>query len=146
VAKDMIAVRIGPELRMAVVGAPSYFADHPSQKTPHELPRHRCINIRLPTAGGLYACEFEKNARELNVRADGFFMFNDMSLVLRAATEGLGLATVIEGQATGLVAGGRLERVLADWCPPFPGYDLDYPNRRHPSPTFAVLLEALRQR
>jgi DNA-binding transcriptional LysR family regulator len=146
VAKDMIALRIGPELRMAVVGAPSYFADHPRPGTPHDLTKHRCINIRLPTAGGIYAWEFGKEGRELNVRVDGPFVFNDMSLVLRAATEGLGLAMVIEDQATELVAEGRLERVLADWCPPFPGYHLYYPDRRHPAPAFAALLEALRQR
>jgi DNA-binding transcriptional LysR family regulator len=146
VAKDMIAVRIGSDLRMAVVGAPPYFADHPRPMAPHELTKHRCINIRLPTAGGIYPWEFGKDGRELNVRVEGPFVFNDMPLVLQAATAGLGLAMVFEDQATALVAEGRLERVLADWCPSFAGYHLYYPDRRHPSPAFAALLEALRQR
>jgi DNA-binding transcriptional LysR family regulator len=146
VAKDMIAVRIGSDLRMAVVGAPTYFVDHPRPVAPHELTKHRCINIRLPTAGGIYPWEFGKDGRELNVRVEGPFVFNDMPLVLQAATAGLGLAMVFEDQATALVAEGRLERVLADWCPSFAGYHLYYPDRRHPSPAFAALLEVLRQR
>ncbi|WP_159996346.1 LysR family transcriptional regulator [Roseomonas sp. 18066] len=145
VAQDMIAVRIGAELRMAVVGAPCYFERHPRPATPHALTRHRCINIRLPTAGGLYPWEFGKDGRTLNVRVEGPLIFNDMPLVLKAATTGLGLAMVFEDQATALIAEGRLERVLADWCPPFPGYHLYYPDRRLPSPAFAALLAALRR-
>ena len=146
VAKDMIAVRIGPDLRMAVVGAPPYFADHPRPETPHDLTHHSCINIRLPTSGGLYAWEFGKDGRELNVRVDGQFVLNDMSLVVKAAADGLGLAIVMEDQAAPLIAEGRLVRVLADWCPPFLGYHLYYPDRRHPSPAFALLVDALRRR
>ena len=146
VAKDMIAVRIGPDMRMAVVGAPSYFAERPAPKTPHDLNHHTCINIRLPTLGGLYPWEFRKNGRELNVRVDGRLVFNEMPMVLRAAIEGFGLACVLEEQAAHLIAEGRLVRVLADWCPPFSGYHLYYPNRRQHSPAFAVLVEALRYR
>jgi DNA-binding transcriptional LysR family regulator len=146
VAKDMIAVRIGPDMRMAVVGAPSYFAERPAPKTPHDLNHHTCINIRLPTLGGLYPWEFRKNGRELNVRVDGRLVFNEMPMVLRAAIEGFGLACVLEEQAAHLIAEGRLVRVLADWCPPFSGYHLYYPSRRQHSPAFAVLVEALRYR
>jgi DNA-binding transcriptional LysR family regulator len=146
VARDMIAVRIGPDLRMAVVGAPSYLAGHGTPETPHGLTRHRCINIRLPTAGGLYAWEFEKDGRELNVRVDGPFVFNDTGLAVRAAVDGLGLAMVMEDIAAPAVADGQLARLLDDWCAPFPWYHLYYPDRRHPSPAFAALLRELRRR
>jgi DNA-binding transcriptional LysR family regulator len=139
-------VRIGPDMRMAVVGAPSYFAERPAPKTPHDLNHHTCINIRLPTLGGLYPWEFRKKGRELNVRVDGRLVFNEMPMVLRAAIEGFGLACVLEEQAAHLIAEGRLVRVLADWCPPFSGYHLYYPSRRQHSPAFAVLVEALRYR
>ena len=146
VEKDMIAMRIGPDMRMAVVGSPSYFATHPAPKTPHDLPRHTCINLRMPTLGGLYAWEFEKDGRELNVRVDGQVVFNDMALIVKAATEGFGLASVLEGQVRQLISDGRLVRVLADWCPPFPGYHLYYPSRRQMTPAFALLVESLRHR
>ncbi|MFA5949534.1 MAG: LysR family transcriptional regulator [Hyphomicrobium sp.] len=146
VAKDMIAVRIGPDLRILVVGAPSYFATHPKPKTPHDLTRHNCINLRLPTRGGLYAWEFEKDGRQLNVRVEGQLVLNDMRMVLRAAAEGVGLAFVMEDQAKPLIADGRLVRVLNDWCAPFAGYHLYYPSRRQLSPAFALLVDALRHR
>lgn len=146
VAKDMIAVRIGPEMRMAVVGAPSWFADRAAPETPHDLTRHACINLRLSTSGGLYAWEFERDGRALNVRVDGPLAFNHMGLVLRAASAGLGLAFVMEDQAAPLLADGRLVRVLEDWCPTFPGYHLYYPSRRQMTPAFAVLVDALRYR
>jgi DNA-binding transcriptional LysR family regulator len=146
VAKDMIAVRIGPDIRMAVVGAPSYFAKHPKPKTPHDLTRHNCINIRLPTRGGLYAWEFEKDGRELHVRVEGQLVFNEMRMVLRAGVAGAGLAFVLDDQAKPLIADGRLVRVLGDWCAPFSGYHLYYPSRRQLSPAFALLVEALRYR
>jgi DNA-binding transcriptional LysR family regulator len=145
-AKDMIAVRIGPDLRMAVVGAPPYFAERPAPKTPHDLTDHRCINLRLPTLGGLYAWEFEKDGRELNVRVDGQLVFNNMRMMIRASLAGLGLALVMEDQAEPLVRDGRLVRVLEDWCAPFAGYHLYYPSRRQLSPAFALLVEALRYR
>jgi DNA-binding transcriptional LysR family regulator len=146
VAKDMIAVRIGPDLRMAVVAAPSYLAERPMPKTPHELTRHACINLRLPTLGGLYAWEFEKDGRELNVRVDGQLVFNEMPMILEAAMAGFGLAIALEDQAERHIADGRLVRVLTDWCPPFPGYHLYYPSRRQTTPAFAIVLEALRYR
>ena len=142
----MIAVRIGPDMRMAVVGAPSYFANRPPPKTPHDLTEHNCINLRLPTLGGLYAWEFEKDGRELKVRVDGQLVFNEVPLVLRAATDGFGLAYVMEDRAAPLIADGRLVRVLADWCPPFSGYHLYYPSRRHSSPAFTFVVEALKHR
>jgi DNA-binding transcriptional LysR family regulator len=146
VAKDMIAVRIGPDMRMAVVGAPSYFARRKQPRTPPDLTAHACINIRLPTYGGLYAWEFEKDGRELRVRVEGQLVFNNIALRLDAALAGFGLAYLPEDQVRTHLAEGRLVRVLADWCPPFPGYHLYYPSRRQPRPAFALLVEALRYR
>ena len=146
VAKDMVAVRIGPEMRMAVVGAPSYFATHPAPTAPQQLIEHRCINIRLPTFGGLYAWEFAKGGNELRVRVEGQLTFNSAAPALKAALAGFGLACVLEDQARAHLAEGRLIRVLADWCPPFPGYHLYYPSRRQLTPAFALLVDALRYR
>ncbi|UPG73683.1 LysR family transcriptional regulator [Roseomonas gilardii subsp. gilardii] len=144
--KDMVAVRIGPDLRMAVVGSPAYWAEHPRPVTPQDLNGHRCINLRLPTAGGLYAWEFGKDGRELRVRVDGQLVFNSVSLVLRAALAGLGLACVMEDHVRTHLVEGSLVRVLEDWCPPFAGYHLYYPSRRQPSAAFALLVESLRYR
>jgi len=145
VAKDMIAVRVGPELRMAVVGAPSYFERRKRPRTPQDLTEHRCINLRLPTHGGsLYAWEFEKNGRDLHVRVDGQLVFNSAGALLDAALNGFGLAYLTEGHVRPHVAQGRLVRVLSDWCPPFSGYHLYYPSRRQPSPAFSLLVDALR--
>lgn len=146
VAKDMIAVRIGPDLRMAVVGAPSYFARRPVPKKPQDLTEHNCINIRLPTLGGIYAWEFEKRGRALKVRVDGQLVFTNLALRLNAVRDGMGVAYMIEDQVKADIARGRLVRVLEDWCPPFSGYHLYYPSRRQPTPAFAVLVEALRYR
>jgi DNA-binding transcriptional LysR family regulator len=146
VAKDMIAVRIGPEVRMAVVGAPSYFAKHTVPKTPQELTEHNCINVRLQTYGGLYPWEFEKDGRELKVRVDGQLIFNTSAQVVQAALSGLGLAYIWEDLAQPHIIEGRLHRVLEEWCPPFPGYHLYYPSRRQASPAFSLLIEALRYR
>lgn len=146
VARDMVAVRIGPDLRMAVVGAPAYFERHPPPRTPQDLVAHRCINLRLATAGGLYAWEFERDGRELRVRVEGQLAFNTTALIATAALEGFGLAYLLEEQAAPHLADGRLRRVLEDWCPPFPGYHLYYPSRRHSTPAFALLVEALRHR
>jgi DNA-binding transcriptional LysR family regulator len=146
VAKDMVAVRIGPDLCMAVVGAPSYFERHPKPRKPQDLTVHDCINIRLPTYGGIYAWEFEKRGRELKVRVDGQLVFNNLALRLNAALAGLGLAYLPEDQVRLYVAEGKLVRVLDDWCAPFPGYHLYYPSRRHSSPAFALLLDSLRYR
>jgi DNA-binding transcriptional LysR family regulator len=146
VAKDMIAVRIGPDLRMAVVGAPSYFAKRSLPKKPQDLTDHNCINLRLPTYGGLYAWEFEKGGRELRVRVDGQLVINDTFQMLNAALAGFGLAYVPEDLAHPHLAKGRLKRVLEDWCPPYSGYHLYYPSRRQSSPAFALLIDALRYR
>jgi DNA-binding transcriptional LysR family regulator len=146
VASGMISVRIGPDMRMAVVGAPSYFAEHKPPKAPQDLTAHNCINLRLPTHGGLYAWEFEKAGREMNVRVDGQLAFGAASLILAAARAGLGLAYLTEHQVRGDLECGRLIRVLGDWCPPFSGYHLYYPSRRQPTQAFALLVEALRYR
>lgn len=146
VAKDMIAVRIGPDLRMAVVGSRSYFERRKRPQTPRDLTAHDCINLRLPTYGGLYTWEFEKNKREVNVHVEGQLVFNNIALRLNAALAGLGLAYLPEDQVQCDIAAGRLVRVLADWCPPFAGYRLYYPSRRQSSPAFALLVEALRYR
>ena len=146
VAKDMIAVRIGPDMRMAVVGAPSYFAKRLPPKKPQDLTDHKCINLRLATYGGLYAWEFERGGRELKVRVDGQLIFNGTAQMLNAALAGFGLAYVPEDLAQPHLTRGRLKRVLEDWCPPFPGYHLYYPSRRHSSPAFSLLVDALRYR
>jgi DNA-binding transcriptional LysR family regulator len=144
VAKDMIAMRIGPDVRMAVVGSPAYFAQHPRPKSPRDLIGHNCITIRLPTYGGIYAWEFEKRGEELKVRVDGQLVFNNIAMRLDAALKGLGLAYMPEDLVQAHITKGRLIRVLADWCPPFPGYHLYYPSRRQSSPAFTLLREALR--
>ncbi len=147
VAKDMIAVRIGPDMRMAVVAAPAYLARTKTPpRTPQDLADHDCINLRLPTLGGLYAWEFEKGGRELRVRVEGQLVFNDVRLIHRAAIDGFGLAFLFEDQVAPDLAAGRLVRLLEDWCDPFPGYHLYYPSRRQQSPAFALLVEALRYR
>lgn len=145
VAKDMIAVRIGPDIRMAVVGAPAYFAKHLPPQTPQHLTTHECINLRLPTHG-LYAWECERNGRDLRVRVEGQLIFNTSTLILNAAVAGFGLAYLPEQQVQKHLDGGELVRVLANWCPPFTGYHLYYPSRRQPTPAFALLVDALRYR
>jgi DNA-binding transcriptional LysR family regulator len=146
VASGMISVRIGPDMRMAVVGAPSYFAQHKPPRAPQDLTNHSCINLRLPTHGGVYAWEFEKIGRQMNVRVDGQLVFGTAGLMLTAARAGFGLAYLPEEQVHDELASGRLIRVLADWCPPFSGYHLYYPSRRQPTQAFALLVEALRYR
>jgi DNA-binding transcriptional LysR family regulator len=146
VAKDMIAVRIGPDLRMAVVAAPAYFRKHSEPKKPQDLIGHDCINLRLLTHGGLYAWEFEKGARELKVRVEGQLIFNGTSQMLNAALAGFGLAYVPEELAQPYFAKGRLKRVLEDWCLPYSGYHLYYPSRRQSSAAFSLLVDALRYR
>ena len=146
IAKDMIAVRIGPDMRMAVVGAPSYFASRPRPKRPQDLTTHTCINLRLPTYGSMYAWEFEKNGREMKVHVEGQLTFNNIALRLKAALSGSGLAYLPEDQVRTHISDGRLIRVLADWCPKFSGYHLFYPSRRQHTPAFGVLIDALRYR
>lgn len=146
VAQGMIAVRIGPVLRIAVVASPSYLAKRAAPRTPRDLTEHNCINMRVPTYGGLYAWEFEKNRRELKVRVEGQLTFNDIHQAVEAALAGFGIAYVFEDQVGPYLKTGRLKRVLEDWCPPFPGYHLYYPDRRHASPAFPLLVDALRYR
>jgi DNA-binding transcriptional LysR family regulator len=146
VAKGMIAMRIGPDMRMAVVGAPSYFENRPELTKPQDLIAHNCINLRLPSHGGVYAWEFEKDARELKVRVEGQLVFNTTIQMLNAAIAGLGLAYVPEGLVMTHLARGRLKRVLEDWCPPYSGYHLYYPSRRQLSAAFALVVDALRHR
>lgn len=146
VARDMIAVRIGPDMRMAVVAAPSYLAAHKRPKRPQDLTAHTCINLRMPTYGGLYAWEFEKNGREMKVHVDGQLTFNNLALRMQAVLAGCGLAYLPEDQVRAPIAEGRLVRLLADWCPMFSGYHLYYPSRRQTTPAFRVLVDALRYR
>jgi DNA-binding transcriptional LysR family regulator len=146
VAKDMISVRIGPDFRMAIVAAPSYFAARSRPRTPRDLTDHACINLRLPTSGGFYIWEFRKGGRELKVRVQGRLAFNTVTLIRNGALEGLGVAHLPEDLVDADIQRGRLVRVLADWCPSRPGYHLYYPSRRQPSPAFALVVEALRSR
>lgn len=146
VAKDMIAVRIGPDMRAAVVGAPAYFETRSEPRRPQELIGHNCINLRLPTHGGLYAWEFEKDGRELKVHVEGQLVFNGTFQMLNAALAGYGLAYVPQDVAQPHIAKGRLKRVLEDWCPPYSGYHLYYPSRRQATPAFTLLVDALRYR
>ena len=144
VDRDMIAIPIGPDLRMIVVGAPSYVAGRTMPTTPHELTAQSCINVRLPTSGAVYAWEFAKDGRDLKVRVDGPLIFNNVRLALRAAMEGFGLAFVFEDMVADLIASGDLVQVLDDWCPSFAGYHLYYPNRRQASAAFSAFVDELR--
>lgn len=146
VAKDMIAVRIGPDMRMAVVAAPSYFADRAPPHTPQDLAAHNCINLRLPTYGGLLPWDFQKDGHQLNARVEGQWIFNSSTPILRAALAGCGLAFVPDDMAREHLAAGRLVRVLDDWCQTFAGYHLYYPSRRQSSAAMAVVVDALRYR
>jgi len=146
VARDMIAVRIGPEIRMAAVATPSYFERHAKPKLPQDLAHHSCINMRFATLGNVYAWEFEKGSREVNVRVEGQLTVNDIAVIRKAALNGLGIAFIPEDLVERDIAAGELVRVLDDWTPPFPGYYLYYPSRRQQSPAFALLVEALRYR
>ena len=146
VEQDMVAVRIGPDMRMAAVGAPAYFARHPAPGTPHDLSKHSCINLRFPTHGGLYAWEFERDARTLNVRVAGQVIVNEVALARQAARDGAGIAYLPEDYVREDIRLGGLTHVLRDWCPPFAGYHLYYPSRRQASPAFSLLVEALRYR
>jgi len=142
--KDMIAVPIGPPLRMAVVASPAFFAAHGKPRTPGELTAHRCINQRMPTSGGLYVWDFARRGKAVNVRVDGPLVFNTSPPQVAAAVAGLGIALLPEDEVSASMTDGRLMRVLEDWCPPFAGYHLYYPSRRQPSPAFSLVVKALR--
>lgn len=146
VDKDMIAVRIAPEMRQAVVGSPDYFERHPPPRRPQELVAHQCINLWLSEARGNYVWEFKKGGREPKVRVNGPLTFNDIALMRTAALDGLGLVNLPENYVSQFLKEGRLVRVLDDWCPPLPGYHLYYPSRRQPTPAFSLIVEALRHR
>ncbi|WP_423066856.1 LysR family transcriptional regulator [Devosia sp. CN2-171] len=145
-SKDMIAVRIGPDWRFTVVGTPEYFGRRSPPETPQDLTNHKCINLRLTTAGGLYAWELRKDGRELNVRVEGQLIFNSILPALSAALDGHGLANVPEYMSRPYIERGELVEVLADWSPTWQGFHLYYPNRRQPSPAFTAFVEALRYR
>lgn len=144
--QDMIAAPISPRLRMAAFGSPSYFAERGTPQTPYDLASHSCINLRLPSSGGLYAWEFERDDRELKVYVEGQLVFNDVDLIVAAAITGRGIGFMIEDHVLPHFTTGELVRVLEDWCQPFDGYYLYYPSRRQPSPAFSLLLDALRYR
>lgn len=144
VGKDMIAARIGPDWRLAVVGSPAYFERHPPPTTPYELTDHNCINIRHRPSGTIYAWEFEKDGKAFTVRGEGQLVFNSTMHVLNSAVDGLGLSYVPEQLVAPYLADGRLRQVLEAWCPSFQGFHLYYPNRRQTSPAFSALLEAIR--
>jgi DNA-binding transcriptional LysR family regulator len=144
ISKDMIAVRISPDWRLAVVGSPAYFARCPQPATPHELTNHACVNIRHRPSGAIYAWEFEKDGQAFSVKCDGQLVFNSIVHVLNGAVDGIGLAYVPEALAAPYLADGRLKEVLADWCPYFQGFHLYYPHRRHASPAFSAFVDAVR--
>jgi DNA-binding transcriptional LysR family regulator len=146
VARDMVSVRISPDIRFAVVGAKSYFSKHPPPHTPQDLVTHSCINLRLPTYGGLWAWDFERDGRELKVRVDGQLTFNSIFQVRDAVIEGYGLAYIPEDLARPYLSKGQLVWVLQEWSPPWTGYHLYYPSRRQSSPAFALIVDALRHR
>jgi DNA-binding transcriptional LysR family regulator len=146
ISKDMIAIRIGPDWRLAVVGSPAYFERNPAPNTPHELTSHACVNIRHRPAGAIYAWEFEKNGQAFTVKVEGQLVFNSIMHVLNAAVDGIGLAYVPEDLVAPYLVDGRLKKILADWSPKFEGYHLYYPNRRQASPAFSALVEALKYR
>lgn len=143
--KDMIAVPIGPPLRMAVVATPAYFATRAIPKSPRDLMDHNCINQRMQTSGGLYVWDFERRNKQLNVRVNGQLTFNTSVHIVEAALAGLGIAYLPEEEFSPHLQEGRLMRVLEDWCPPFAGYYLYYPSRRQPSPAFSLVSNALRE-
>lgn len=146
IAQDMVAVRIGPDMRMAAVASPRYFSGREPPAAPPDLARHSCINLRFPTHGGLYAWEFENAGRALNVRVEGQLVVNEIALARQAARDHLGIAYLPEDVVRADLEAGRLTRVLESWCPPFPGYHLYYPSRRQQSPAFSLLVESLRFR
>ncbi|MFT8306936.1 LysR family transcriptional regulator [Acetobacter malorum] len=143
VAKDMIAVRIGPDMRMAVVASPKYFKQHPLPQSPHDLMEHNCINVRLPTYGGIFPWDLEKDGQDVNVRVEGQLIFNNLALRVKSALDGLGITYLPEDAVLPYINSKRLVRVLEDWCPTFPGYHLYYPSRKH-TPALSLLVEKLR--
>ncbi len=145
IQRDMIAVRVSADHRPAIVGAPAYFKTHPKPRKPQDLVQHRCIGCRVGNAG-LYRWEFEKGSQSVAVDVNGPVVLDDVELMVRAALDGVGLAFALEEQVASQLAKRRLVRVLEDWCPPFPGYFIYYPSRRHQPPGLSALIDALRHR
>ena len=145
IAKDMIAVRISPDIRMVVVASPDYFSRYPVPLTPHDLTHHNCINLRLPTYGGLFPWEFEHNGEALRVRVEGQLTFNSLELRLNAVRSGSGITCLPEDTVADDIRSGKLIQVLNEWCPMLPGYHLYYPHRKHPTPAFSLVLNALKE-
>lgn len=146
IARDMIAVRIGPRARLVPVASPEYVTRHGTPETPHDLAAHQCINLRFRSRGNIYGWEFEKDGRELTVRVDGQLTFDSMAMILQAALDGAGIAMMMDTYAREHIEAGRLVPLLDDWCQPFSGYHLYYPSRRQPSAAFRLLVDALRYR
>jgi len=146
VAKDMVAVRIGPDFRFVVVAAPTYFSERSEPKAPRDLTAHNCINLRLPTYGGIYIWEFERGGREINVRVEGQLVFNSSKQILDAVLAGFGVAYLPEDTVAPHLERGRLKQVLDNWCAPFPGYHLYFPSRRQSSPALSLVIDTLRHR
>ncbi|QDL91383.1 LysR family transcriptional regulator [Paroceanicella profunda] len=146
IEKDMIAVKIGPDMRMLAVASPEYFRRHGRPQTPHDLTNHNCINLRMPTLGGLYAWEFEQDGKPLNVRVDGQLISTDMDLILQASLDGRGISCIPDFHVRRHIEAGQLEVALEEYAPPFPGYHLYYPSRRQATPAFSLVLEALKYR
>jgi DNA-binding transcriptional LysR family regulator len=146
VARDMIAVRIGPDVSYSVVASPEYLARRTPPQSPQNLTDHNCVNLRLPTSGGLYAWEFERDGREFSVRVEGQLTLSSIGPAIDAALDGIGLAYVPTDLIQPHVKSGRLQRLLADWCPTFQGYHLYYPSRRNPSTAFTAFVDAFRHR
>lgn len=144
IAQDMIAIKIGPDMEMAAVASPAYYDRAGIPQTPHDLASHNCINLRFPTYGGLYAWEFERDGRPLNVRVQGQLTVNDIALARKAALAGQGIAYLPEEYVADALSRSALVRALAEWCPPFPGYHLYYPSRRQQSPAMTALIGELR--
>lgn len=143
-APGMVAVRIGPDLRMAAVASPAYFERHPAPRTPEDLAQHQCINLRFETPGNLYAWEFERRGREIRVQVEGQLVVNNIDHAQKAALDDVGIAYVMRDRVEALLASGALVQVLEDWCPPFSGYHLYYPSRRRPSQAFSLVVDTLR--
>jgi DNA-binding transcriptional LysR family regulator len=146
VEKDMIALRVGADMRRAVVGSPDYFKKNPPPKSPAELSNHACIAYRMVKSGGLYDWEFEENGRPFRVSVQGPLVFNDTDLMRQAAIAGMGLAYLYEDDAEDDIGAGRLVRILEGWCPLLPGYYLYHPSRRQTPPALAALIDVLRYR
>jgi DNA-binding transcriptional LysR family regulator len=145
VERDMVAVRVGPDLRTVVVGTPGYFERHPRPERPADLDAHTCVNYRLIGGGGLLPWEFARDGQEVRVRANGQLVVNDAMLAGAAVRQGAGLGYMLEGDVADEVAAGHLVQVLDAWCVPFPGFHLYYPGRQA-TPALRALIEALRWR